>query len=289
MGRSCTPRTRRGSHRTIKEVQGPLLVRGVPHPTVIRYRMVQGGQPGPGVRGRAAGSPHSRRPRAVIEPWAVEPVDGWTLLPDGGPTLDWESEDDWLGLITDVAELQRHCQGHAAELAMLPSYEAAAAADRAEQLLADLARLPWQHAQHLHPDEARSCLRALPRLRDQLAVLDDAGPASTLQPNDAQPGNAVRATALEERRRLFDLGDAVWSHPWAVLHASGRGIALVPAEPGDRVGLVDQPSSLEGRGAGSGGAAAPVWAEAACRLASSAWHVSLSGSVMCKRLVAVGC
>lgn len=161
----------------------------------------------------------------VIEPWAVEPVEGWTLLPDGGPTLDWESEDDWLGLITDVALLHRHCQGHVAELAMLPSYEAAAAADRAEHLLAELARLPSQHAQHLNPDQARSCLRSLPRLRDQLAVLDDTGPASTLQPNDAQPGNAVRATARDQPRRLFDLGDAVWSHPWAVLHASGRGIA----------------------------------------------------------------
>ena len=47
----------------------------------------------------------------------------------------------------------------------------------------------------------------------------------TVTCRDAQSGNAVRATAGNQPRRLFDLGDAVWSHPWAVLHASGRGIA----------------------------------------------------------------
>lgn len=176
-------------------------------------------------------------PGRVIQPWAVELAEGWTLLPDGGATLDWESEDDWLGLISDVALLQRQSQGHAAELAKLPSYDAVGAADRAEHLLADLARRPSRHAQHLDPDQARRCSQALPRLRDQLAILGEAGPASTLQPNDAQPGNAVRAVTFGEPRRLFDLGDAVWSHPWAVLHASGRGIARVrltdpwPPEP----------------------------------------------------------
>ena len=170
-------------------------------------------------------------PGRVIQPWAVEPLEGWTLLPDGSPTLDWESEDDWLGLISDVALLQRHCQGHAAELAILPSYEAVGAADRAEHLLAELARLPSQHAQHLDPDEARRCLRALPGSagsasnlgRSRISVDAAAQRRSTRQRRTSRHARrAPPALRLRRRGLVSPLGCAA---------ASGRGIA--------RVGLAD--------------------------------------------------
>ncbi len=166
-------------------------------------------------------------PGRVVEPWAIEPSEAWSLLPDGGPTLDWTSEDDWFRLINDVAVLQRRCQIHEGALAMLPSYEAANAADRVEGLVRQLAVLPSRHAQHVDAADADRYLQGLPRLREQMVFLDATGPRPSLQPNDAHPRNAVRPIRPGEPRRLFDLGDAVWSHPWAVLHLPGRGIAGV--------------------------------------------------------------
>lgn len=164
-------------------------------------------------------------PGRVIKPWAIEPSQGWSLLPDGGPTLSWTSEDDWIGLIDDVAELQRRCRPHQSLLPMLPSYEVATAADCAEALVKHLAGLPLGHPQHLDRADAGRYLQQLPLLRNRMAVLEEAGPRPSLQPNDAHPGNAVHPTRPGQPRRLFDLGDAVWSHPWAVLHSPGRGVA----------------------------------------------------------------
>lgn len=166
-------------------------------------------------------------PGRVIRPWAVEPVEGWSLLPDGGPTLDRESEEDWLGLISDVAVLQRHCQPHVAELTMLPSFEAADAADQAEQLLTGLAGLSPQHPQHLDPSDVRRCTDGLPRLRDQLAVLARLGRHRSCRPMTLSPPTPCARALPASPGRLFDLGDAVWSHPWAVLHSPGREIAKV--------------------------------------------------------------
>lgn len=160
----------------------------------------------------------------VIVPWAIEPREGWSLLPDGGETLSWESERDWLTLISDVAHLQRACTGYCEELSMVPRYPVAAAADEVKHLVADLAARPREDKQHVDEDLAAQCLRGLPRLRERMMVLNQAGGTPTLQPNDVHPGNAVRPLGPGRPSRVFDVGDAVWSHPWAVLHVAGRGI-----------------------------------------------------------------
>ena len=53
-----------------------------------------------------------------------------------------------------------------------------------------------------------------------MSVLRGTELPTTLQPNDVHPGNAGRGP--DGRLRLFDLGDAFRSHPWAVLSAPLR-------------------------------------------------------------------
>ena len=55
-------------------------------------------------------------------------------------------------------------------------------------------------------------------------MLRDSGIPDTLQPNDVHPGNAVGPRVPGGPTRLFDLGDALWSHPWAVMHSPVRGL-----------------------------------------------------------------
>ncbi|GAB3529472.1 hypothetical protein [Arthrobacter monumenti] len=163
----------------------------------------------------------------VIVPWAIEPQQGWSLLPDGGPTLNWTSERDWLTLISDVAQLQRACTEHTGVPGLVPHYPVATAADEIERLVADLATRPYDDHQRINHDLAAQCLSGLPRLRKRMMVLERTKLAPTLQPNDVHPGNAVRPLTPGKPCRVFDLGDAVWSHPWAVLHIAGRGIGGV--------------------------------------------------------------
>ncbi|MGP5219870.1 hypothetical protein [Arthrobacter rhombi] len=162
-------------------------------------------------------------PNRVVVPWEVELSEGWSLLPDGGPTLDWASEHDWLMLISDVAELQRQCGDFGALLGMVPRYPVVDVAEDVERLVVDLAGRSNDDRHHMDRDVAAQCLRVLLRLQERMMVLAETGVEPTLQPNDVHPGNAVLPARAGEPSRLFDLGDAIWSHPWAVLHVAARG------------------------------------------------------------------
>ncbi len=181
-------------------------------------------------------------PDDVVVPLAVDAARGWALLPDGGAT--WRERgagvDDWAALLAQVAAVQQTLCGAGTDLAaaglprLLPEEGAAYVRD----LVSTLAALPPADPQHVDAPTARALHAAVPRLEDALALLAATGVPPTLQPNDVSTGNAFAPRGPEGRARLFDLGDAFWSHPFAVLQVPLRfatGAWPGPPAPDDPV------------------------------------------------------
>jgi len=150
-------------------------------------------------------------PQWTIEPLAVEPEQGWSLLPDGGATLR-EAEHDpsgWERFLAAHAQLQLELLPHVTELAGLgvPCLPVAALPERLDALLAD--DDVWVPA----ADGLRDRIRAYtPSYRDACAQLAAGRVPVSLQHDDLHDGNV-----LAEGTRFFDWGDAYLGHPFAVL------------------------------------------------------------------------
>lgn len=183
--------------------------------------------PGQAFEGALLGAMAALAPDHVLAPWAVDPQHGWWLLPDGGRTADHPRgrRHAWEPLLHDAAELQRRCEGHRAELSMLPSLTPEQAGDALLDLVDDLAGRGPADPQHLDADRARAHLARRDDLEQDLALLAASGVAATVQLNDVHPGNACAPRTPGAPRAFFDLGDAFWSHPWPLLHAPLRGAA----------------------------------------------------------------
>ncbi|MGD8199166.1 hypothetical protein ACQE98_00715 [Ornithinimicrobium sp. W1679] len=198
------------------------------------------GNPGQAFEGRLLEALGRVVPDRVVTPWAVDDDHCWWLLPDGGPTLDRTRPQDWVDLIGDVADLQRACARSCRRpgtspspwpsaspspgwpLDMVPELSADGAAGWIARTVDRLAVLPAADPQHLDPGRARWMSRRLARFEEQMALLAATGLPETLQPNDAHPRNAVGPSSPGGPVRVFDLGDSVRSHPWAVLHTTVR-------------------------------------------------------------------
>lgn len=161
-------------------------------------------------------------PDLTVRPWSVDPGPGWWLLPDAGPSPE-PAEDGWTQTLELAAALQRACTGRATDLAMVPLLDAGGATAYAVGLVEELARRPASDCQHVSADQTRALLAGVGRLADAMAVLTGSGIPPTLQPADVHPGNAGRGP--DGQLRLFDLGDAFLSHPWAVLAGPVRGVS----------------------------------------------------------------
>src|SRR5690606_32769307 len=159
-------------------------------------------------------------PDRVVAPWAVDGERGWWLLPDGGPTLDGSRPEDWVDLLGDVADLQRACGPHHDRFDMVPALSTEAAAGWVGGTGDQVARLPAADPQHLDPRAAARMTGRLDRFGQRMGLLRETGLPQTLQPNDAHPRNAVGPSTPGAPARVFDLGDSVRSHPWAVLHTT---------------------------------------------------------------------
>lgn len=181
-------------------------------------------------------------PGLTVTPWAVDPGRGWWLLPDAGPHPE-PSGSAWAECLDLAAELQRACVPHLHELGMVPFLDAGEAVAHAVRTVEALSGLPPGHPQHVDATRARSMLTGVGRLTVAMDVLCGTGLPTTLQPNDVHLGNAGRGA--DGRLRLFDLGDAFRSHPWAVLSAPLRtagGTRLRDPLPGTATvhGLLDR-------------------------------------------------
>ncbi len=169
---------------------------------------------------------------------------GWWLLPDGGPTLLDSSDDEqtWIDVLRQVANFQRALAGQAESLAMVPRLSARDAESHLFTLIDGLAARPPSDAQAITAAEASTLSAGLRGFSADMAVLDSLGIPGTLQINDVYLGNACGPAHAGGPFRLFDLGDAFWSHPFAVLHlplraSSGVGLAD-PLPPGAEEGAL---------------------------------------------------
>lgn len=179
------------------------------------------GNPGQAFEGPLLATLARIAPGLTVEPWAVDEQAGRWLLPDGGPTPE-PAPEVWDASVDLAAALQRACSDHLADLAV-PRLDSEGAAAYAVDRVEHLASLPLSDPQHVGAEQARTLLAGAGRLADAMAVLSGSGLPMTLQPNDVHPGNTARGT--DGRLRLFDLGDAFLSHPWAVLAGPLRGVS----------------------------------------------------------------
>jgi len=183
-------------------------------------------------------------PGAVPAPVVVAAERGWMLTRDFGPTLaDRGADDDASAatLVACAARLQHALAGHRALVLgtgvdeVTPALLAAAV----EALVADAVALPADHPGHLPAGEVaavREGVAAAGQLLSELA----AGPVpASLDHNDLHTANAYPGPPGGPPVGLFDLGDALWGHPFV-------GLAwLGPAAMRDALPLFDRWGSAE--------------------------------------------
>ncbi|WP_199423377.1 hypothetical protein [Actinotalea solisilvae] len=212
-------------------------------------------------------------PDDVVVPLAVDSGRGWLLLPDAGPAVRDRgavTTGDWEALVAHAARLQVALRGHHTELAAagLPALDAGQAEEHVTALVERLRRLPPGDPQRVAPDEARALLRGLRGVAQGFDELARSGIPSTFQPGDVSVGNAVPRDG--GGFRLFDVGDAFWSHPFAALQVPVRmatGSWPGPPAPDDAVAARLGDAVLDAWGIAPGADAARL-VEAADRLAS---------------------
>jgi hypothetical protein len=158
----------------------------------------------------------------IVEPLAVDAERGWILSPDGGPLLRDRLDgapgiEDWVRILPEWAELQRHLALRADELIALgvPDLRPAILSARFAELTDD------PDAELSEPDRGR--LRALvPTYAEWCAELTASGIESSLQHDDLHDGNVFVGP---DGDRFFDWGDAGVAHPFGTLLVTFRSIA----------------------------------------------------------------
>lgn len=170
-------------------------------------------------------------PGRVLEPIAVDGGRGWSLLPDGGPTLREVAADDpghWAQLLARHAELQRDLAPRAAEMIALgvPDMTAGLLPGHLARLLDDP-----QVAGSLPADRLTRLRAYEPAYRRLCARVADSVVPVTVQHDDLTDANVL----VGDGYRFFDWGDACVAHPFAVLLVALRvaadGYGLKPGDP----------------------------------------------------------
>ncbi|MEK8108895.1 phosphotransferase [Micromonospora sp. M12] len=167
-------------------------------------------------------------PERVLTPIAVDPAQGWSLLPDGGESLR-----DVLGRDSDLAHWERALPGYAAlQLASVPRADelvARGVPDHRPEVLAELfGELLDDHESLLIgaegglAPEMHERLRAeLPSYAERCRRLADIGIPAAVQHDDLHDGNVF---AGRNGYRYFDWGDASVAHPFGTLLVTLRSI-----------------------------------------------------------------
>ncbi|MGH3432052.1 MAG: phosphotransferase [Thermocrispum sp.] len=182
--------------------------------------------PGPGTAFEVLIYPviHRAAGESVLEPIAVDERRSWIVLPDGGPTLWQQAEENrqalvegMIAAIGDYGRLQRHVQPFTAELLargvpdMRPEVmplRFAEAADSVAAFADDGAseddRAAYRRALALRPEFDRWCER-----------LASSPLGGGLDHHDLHPGNILGEPG--EPAMFYDWGDAVVAHPFACM------------------------------------------------------------------------
>ncbi|MFJ2476707.1 aminoglycoside phosphotransferase family protein [Streptomyces sp. NPDC087659] len=159
-------------------------------------------------------------PEHVLEPLAVDPGRGWTLLPDGGElfrhVLEREAVEPrtWEEILRQYATMQRALIPHAREIEELgvPGARTAALPDLFDRLVAENTAS--------RPDERRRLEGLRPLLVDWCAELAAVGVADSLDHSDLH--DAQLFVPEPGQFTFFDWGDAAVSHPFCSLLVPAR-------------------------------------------------------------------
>lgn len=181
-------------------------------------------------------------PGRVLTPIAVDPAQGWSLLPDGGESLR-----DVLGHDPDLAHWERALPGYAAlqlaSAAHADELVARGVPDQRPEVLAGLfVELLDDHDALLIGAEGglspalHERLRAeVPSYTQRCRRLADIGIAATVQHDDLHDGNVFAGSA---GYRYFDWGDASVAHPFGTLLVTLRSIGHAQKLAADDAQLV---------------------------------------------------
>ncbi|MFI6782176.1 aminoglycoside phosphotransferase family protein [Micromonospora sp. NPDC050276] len=181
-------------------------------------------------------------PDRVLTPIAVDPTQGWSLLPDGGESLR-----DVLGRDPDLRHWERALPGYAAlQLASASRADeliAQGVPDQRPEVLAGLfAGLLDDHESlligaegGLSPETYERLRAEVPSYAQRCRRLADIGIPATVQHDDLHDGNVF---AGEAGYRYFDWGDASVAHPFGTLLVTLRSIGHVKKLAADDTQLV---------------------------------------------------
>lgn len=156
-------------------------------------------------------------PRHFPRPIAVDELTHRMLLPDLGAGRSGGGGGDWSRTLVEMAEVQQRLSLHHGILAAagLPTLLPDDAPSYVDTLARRLTALPPTHAQHLAGETADQIESRLGHVEDWAGRLAASGVPSTFQHNDASPANTFGPAASAPQ--WIDVGDAFWSHPFAVL------------------------------------------------------------------------
>jgi hypothetical protein len=158
-------------------------------------------------------------PAEVDEPLAVDTRRGWMLTADRGPTLGEQqvaTTGQWRSVVRLAAQLQHRLVGHEADILAtgVPDCSPGSVPARYDAMLTTLSGLPADHPSHLGAAERARLTALRPRVAEAVDRLLATPVPPSLQHGDLHARN-VFATA--DGLRIFDFGDAQWTHPFEVL------------------------------------------------------------------------
>ncbi|MDG9675743.1 aminoglycoside phosphotransferase family protein [Micromonospora sp. DH14] len=168
-------------------------------------------------------------PDRVLTPIAVDPEQGWSLLPDGGESLrDVLARDSdlahWERALPGYAALQLASAPHADELVArgVPDQRPEVMADLFVELLDDREALLIGAEGGLGPEMHERLRAEVPSYAQRCRRLADIGIPATVQHDDLHDGNVF---AGRDGYRYFDWGDASVAHPFGTLLVTLRAVA----------------------------------------------------------------
>lgn len=195
------------------------------YPTTAEWVWFKECNPGQGFEPALAAVLARLVPDAFPEPLAKDQGRARLLLRDAGAVRSRDEgplpEADLAGVLVRAAHVQLALVDNRGDLeaAGLPALTAAQVPAWAEALADDLASHPASDAQHMTADEHRRVRAGLPWLTGWCDALAGSGVPDTFQHDDLNPRNVAVAAQGDgpPRVRFLDVGDAFWSHPFAVV------------------------------------------------------------------------
>ena len=176
-------------------------------------------------------------PGTVLDPLAVDATRGWSLLPDGGPSLRDVLAGDlthWERVLPAYAALQVAVAPRVDRLlaAGVPDHRPDLMPELLDRLLDDSDALLLGEADGLAP-ELHARLRAYrPEFAATCRRLAEFGVPASVQHDDLHDGNVFVTGA---GYRFFDWGDASVAHPFGTLlvtlNSVAHGAGLAPGDP----------------------------------------------------------